>query len=348
MEGDPLANMYIWYSVSASTRAAYEATVQSFKDFCRRRGWAPPDCPVRPERVEAWIAAVAASIAGSRGLSKKTLKRKVSALVSWHTDLGLDGSTIASPRVERIITGANRYHGVVSKPQPLPITLPVLRRIVACIRANPASYGGPANAAGIIAAFCLAFACFMRMGELTYDAFDPRFDLKRGSVLREGDSDWKLTIPASKTDPFRQGVTIVIPPGPHDICPRRALLDWFAHRPADMDAPLFDTDRQPFRRAHVCKMLDRALQNSGYVSTLFSGHSFRRGAATWAASVGLPAIDIKTLGRWSSDCYRLYVDAGPTRTAEVGKRFLMANPALSTLPASGIPRPGDVWRPSLL
>lgn len=344
--GDPLAAMYLWHSVSTGTRNTYAGVVEAFKAFCRHRGWPGPDCPAQPLRVEAWIAAEAAAIAASRGLSKKTLKRKVYALASWHTDLGLDGSLIASPRVERIIAGANRYHGVSTKAQPLPITLPILRRVVQEIRDHPSSYGGPANACCLAAAFCLAFACFLRMGELVYDTFDPRFDLRRDSIIMS-DTDWRLKIPASKNDPFRLGVTVVIPDGPPDVCPRRALQQWLTCRPEAADAPLFDTSRQPFRRTYVCKMLSRALANCGYASALYSGHSFRRGAATWAASIGMSATDIKTLGRWNSDCYRLYVDAGPSRTAEVGHRFLTSNPALSSLPVSGIPLPGDVWRPSV-
>ena len=38
-----------------------------------------------------------------------------------------------------------------------------------------------------------------------------------------------------------------------------------------------------------------------------ASHSFRIGAATAAGSAGLPTWLIKTLGRWSSDCYERYI-----------------------------------------
>ena len=45
------------------------------------------------------------------------------------------------------------------------------------------------------------------------------------------------------------------------------------------------------------------LQRFGYNPQNYGGHSFRRGAATWAGSVGLSDYDIKMLGYWSSDCF---------------------------------------------
>ena len=46
---------------------------------------------------------------------------------------------------------------------------------------------------------------------------------------------------------------------------------------------------------------------SGLDETLYASHSFRIGAATAAGSAGLPTWLIKTLGRWSSDCYERYI-----------------------------------------
>ena len=45
----------------------------------------------------------------------------------------------------------------------------------------------------------------------------------------------------------------------------------------------------------------------GYDNACFSGHSFRIGAATSGAFARLEDHVIQTLGRWSSNCYKTYI-----------------------------------------
>ena len=50
----------------------------------------------------------------------------------------------------------------------------------------------------------------------------------------------------------------------------------------------------------------------GMPTELYSSHSFRIGAATTAAEAGLPPWLIQTLGRWSSNCFTLYIRTPPS------------------------------------
>ena len=55
--------------------------------------------------------------------------------------------------------------------------------------------------------------------------------------------------------------------------------------------------------------------------TKYSGHSFRIGAATTAAAVGVEDSMIKTLGRWKSAAYLAYVRIPWKRLAAVSARL---------------------------
>ena len=94
------------------------------------------------------------------------------------------------------------------------------------------------------AAFCLAFAGFLRAGEFTYTAHDlsevdfHKWFLTRRSV-RFHDGYIKLTLPASKTDPFRQGVTITVTATGDEAYTVTALRRLFRDWPALLSAPLF-------------------------------------------------------------------------------------------------------------
>ena len=56
---------------------------------------------------------------------------------------------------------------------------------------------------------------------------------------------------------------------------------------------------------------------------MWNGHSFRslRGAATWAAQVGITETEIQTLGRWKSDTYKAYIEYSDTERITLSKRF---------------------------
>ena len=51
-------------------------------------------------------------------------------------------------------------------------------------------------------------------------------------------------------------------------------------------------------------------------STRYKGHSFRIGAATFAAECGFSDAQIRLMGRWQSDAFRKYIRS-PSLVAHV-------------------------------
>jgi hypothetical protein len=198
---------------------------------------------------------------------------------------------------------------------------------------NPSS---SLHAANMDAAIKVAFAGFLRSGEFTirstkYTAFDPSCHLTRGSIsfLPSFDdaSSVSLTLPASKTDPFRKGITIYIAAVEVPTCAVRALQFLFTADPRPPCAPLFcNADGSPFRYSVFVDSLRSLLLSAGFDPTPFAGHSFRRGAATAAANAGFTEYEIQMLGRWQSDSYKLYVESSRSRILNLSARLHWAVP----------------------
>ena len=61
------------------------------------------------------------------------------------------------------------------------------------------------------------------------------------------------------------------------------------------------------------------LTSAGINAQRYSSHSFRAGAATTAAEMGVPDWLIKALGRWSSEAYQIYISTPISVLAEIPK-----------------------------
>lgn len=72
--------------------------------------------------------------------------------------------------------------------------------------------------------------------------------------------------------------------------------------------PLSQTeDGHPLTRSKLVSLLKAALTAAGIDPTGYSGHSFRIGAVTTAAAIGICNATIQTLGRWASEAYVRFI-----------------------------------------
>ena len=143
-------------------------------------------------------------------------------------------------------------------------------------------------------------------------------DILEARTVERGRTVKHITLPASKTDPFRQGVTLTIAATGDEACAVSALQRLFHDWPASLSAPLFQIGGS-FTRQRLTETLRETLMTVG-IHGHYTGHSFRRGAATSAREAGLSEDEIQLLGRWKSDSYRLYIVTHPARILAASRR----------------------------
>ena len=131
-----------------------------------------------------------------------------------------------------------------------------------------------------------------------------------------------VRIKQSKTDPFRQGVTIFMGKTGCDLCPVAAVLAFLAMR-GPGEGPLFRFESgEALTRPRLVSALRKVLAQAGFQLEDYAGHSLRIGAATTAAACGVPVDTIKALGRWKSQAYQLYVHLPKKQLVEISHKLV--------------------------
>lgn len=306
----------IWWGLATKTRQLYKSAQRSYEIHCQINTTFPP-FPVTLQSLASWITDL-----DKRNINPKTIKTYLTGLRSCLVDFGVpQGLDIFHhPSINRMIVGVQRRRGDTVKRERLPITKDILLQLVLRLDITTEPH------AIIHAAYCLAFAGFLRAGEFTYskrDLEDSNFaswHLTRQSIEFLPDR-LLLTLPASKTDRYRRGITLTIAASGDAACAVKSLQNLFTQFPRHPSTPLFhSTSIGPFTREYLTAKLESDIRNLG-IKGKFSGHSFRRGAATTAEKNGLPREEIQQLGRWKSDAYKLYIQPSQERIHDTSFRF---------------------------
>ena len=165
---------------------------------------------------------------------------------AYQLNLGIDCTAYTDPRLERTLQGIKRDYSEPARRTRTPLTRPHLLHMLHHL--GRSNY----DDLTIWAPFTLAFASFLTIGEFTYKAIDPQmgpsfqnwFLTKSCIRFIKNCEHMELTLPASKTDPFRQGIQVIIAGSHNNACSGRAMKQLIARdtqRPPQ--APLFCVGR---------------------------------------------------------------------------------------------------------
>ena len=235
-----------------------------------------------------------------------------------HVDRGLPINVFQDETFRQVLAGIRRRQPASPPAQAEPITLPILQQIVNVeVDVAQLSIHDRIDELNIVAAITTAYGGFLRSGEFTYDAKDlkDKRTFEHTSLLRSdvtfsnSDDHVVIALKRSKTDYEQKGVAIVVAASSTFTCPVQALRRLFAEDPQPPYAPLFRFSTKVFLYRNFVTALRSRISNHNIPnSTLFTGHSLRRGAATSAKLHGMLDSDIQRLGRWTSEAFQRYID----------------------------------------
>ena len=141
--------------------------------------------------------------------------------------------------------------------------------------------------------------------------FDVNKVLVRRNVMIDTQSNMVyLYLGYGKTNNFCTRDVII--PIPGNTCPAldpvRHLSALFSAVNAGPSEPAFSYGKDSFiSYSSFTSRLKSLLKKAGYDPDLYSGHSFRRGGATFLHSCGGTALMIQASGDWSSQCFTRYL-----------------------------------------
>ncbi len=310
------ANDFIFNSLAMSTRQTYGSALNSYLNCYTEFGQQAP-FPATQQSLVLWLTHCA--IRTVRPLAPSTLRTYLSGLCSLHEEMGYRNLLEDKPLVHRCFRGIKKSRGASTFVR-RPITTKVLAQIKT--KLNESFQCTVYYAAATLATYGL-----LRMGEFTISGSNKSnafklLTLQQLTLMKEnGDpihvSDvsqyglvtrMSITLRTSKTDPFRKQVTIQI----GHSTPVQAMLSYLRIHPLlhDLSSPLFlesVSSRVPLTRDNMIAATRLLLHELGYKENEFHGHSFRKGGATSLFEAGVADSIIQLIGRWTSDCYKLYI-----------------------------------------
>lgn len=248
--GSAIVKRLAWYGLTPDTRKGYSASINSYVSFCALHSEEP--WAAKTTMLEEWAAnrIFGSTLPKQRQVKPNTVLSYLSALKSYHIDKRLSLKSFDDPRMAFIIKGRKRLFPS-KKRNRLPITQDILEKIT---KDKPHTV----TQVNIETAFKVAWAGFMRMGELTYTAVDAKkatfaeTGLTRSDIsFAEEDLYAILRLKRSKTDIEHTGVQIILAATDERTFPVVALRRLFIQDPRPANDSLFCLQSAAFSRQGI-------------------------------------------------------------------------------------------------
>lgn len=305
---------YRQLSLSASTKRSYSSQLKSYLEFCENMGYDP--VPVKGINLLRYTAFL------SRRLAPQSVSAYLNVVRLLHLEANLPNPLVNNFPLDSLLKGIKKEKGVQVK-QAFPVTPHALMAVSQCIDLSSPYWQA------FWAACLVGFFAFLRKSNL-FPHKDQNHHLQRQQVVLDDSGQVCLNISSTKTIQCRERVlTIPLPTIPsHPLCPVAAVSQLLKSNPKISGSyPLFSYNTPLGIKAigynQFVKDLRICLEKVGFPSKVYSGHSLRRGGASFALQCGVPGEIIKVLGDWRSEAYQRYLDTTvQTRKSALSKLVL--------------------------
>ena len=262
-----------------------------------------------------------------RGIKSSSVESYLSGLKTLHRTEGHNPPEIRPDLVKSILAGAKNYDNIQDRIRPkskrLPMSMSALRVLKNELNNQDMT---KSDIRMMWAVSCLAFFGSFRMGEILAEApnsYDKVFTCLAKDVDLK-DNTIRVRVKNPKEDRAGRDLIIDVFKNDGDCCPVKALGKWW------MSEPPRENDKPCFRFADGANLSKRCFNNiltkclAKHVPTgtgFYSGHSFRAGIPSMLGEMGYSDDDIRTVGRWSSNSYELYVKMPRTKRQKMAKEI---------------------------
>ncbi|XP_031552422.1 uncharacterized protein LOC116289613 [Actinia tenebrosa] len=288
-------------SLSKSSLNTYQRPWAVFAQFSANTFHTKTEIPISPDTLALFVAYLSDS-----GYAASTALTYISAIGYVHRL-----SSLPDPSKSELIRLALRGYAKQKTPGDarLRITLPILEQLLSAFDHTISStYKGNLMKAMSVTAFFAA----LRIGEITIrnpTCVRNLIQLDQISFKRNrlGQVEaMQLSMKFFKhSDTSCPVVLSICPEKP--VCPLSILALYLSLR-GYTNGPLFCwPDNSPVRRQFFVNALNNALGFCGLDHKDYKTHSFRIGAASWAAEKGMSDSKIKLFGRWKSSAFVRYI-----------------------------------------
>ena len=289
-------------ALSPGTHKLYQRAWAIFNEFSKQFFHLDsPDLPISTASL-----ALLVSYLHARKLASSTIKSYLSAISYVHKLKGFRYPTQAF-LINKLLTALSRQGSCDIR---LPISRPVLHELVGSLGHTTSS---AFQRTLYSAMFLLAFFGFFRIGELAAKSTNSGGAVVQYNQLhfltQQGNVHMiKIRITQFKHNTSNRPFDILIEREVSSpFCPVQAMLNFCKNR-GHQPGPLFcHTDMSPVTVSQFNAVLHRCLIFCGLDTSRYKGHSFRIGAACYAADKGFSDAQIRALGRWKSDAFKLYI-----------------------------------------